>query len=160
MRSETPTHVRPVTPRTYHTTTYIFDYVSWSIPVPYPNVFVLSTHSYAYIIDQLTSFHFLFWLAPYSWFISNITPGSTSAHPLLSLHRHSSRCSLSTHLSISTPLGSPIIENTCYDFRDEAQKWATLWSGRGGPEMGHPWDIPELGQSCKIAPEATVARSF
>jgi hypothetical protein len=44
--------------------------------------------------------------------LSKITPGLTSAHLLVNLHRYSFRYSFSTHLSILTPLASLIIGNT------------------------------------------------
>ena len=54
VRPETPTHVRPRHLRMYPDCPYIFDHVSWSVSVPYPNVFVSTTHSYAYVAFSIT----------------------------------------------------------------------------------------------------------
>ena len=55
MYSETPTHIRPVTPRTYH---YDHVYIRLRVLICFcslSNVFVLNTHSYAYVAFLITT---------------------------------------------------------------------------------------------------------
>ena len=58
---KTPTHVRPVTPIYVPRPPLYLDYVDLTYPASLSNVFILNTHSYAYVAFSITtSFNILY----------------------------------------------------------------------------------------------------
>jgi hypothetical protein len=95
-----------------------------------------------YIINRLTSSYFLFWLVPYSQFVSKITPGSTSAHPLLSY--------TPPQLNLLT-FNSPWYHNSVSkpNYRNSSLLWFPIKSTREISAGDRPVMKPSNGSHCE-----------